>query len=188
MCLKGVWNFFIFLPSSAQSDSVGGLFSINIRPNPTPAHPQKSKELTAPSRTILTSAQQREEVIVVDQVVDEDVYQVQGVPQYNLQFWFVNFSASKAPKTSILDIFQQPFLCRFQNYQICYHLVKFWPRFCRNTNRKSLKKINIFCLLRNQELEHSGSLRNTQEHSRAPTSTHEPSWALISMVPTHCEC
>ena len=63
---------------------------------------------------------------------------LQGVPQFCLHFRFANFSASKVPKSSILDIFQQPFLCRFQNYQIYYHLVKFWPRFCQNTKRKSL--------------------------------------------------
>ena len=38
---------------------------------------------------------------------------IQGVPQYCFHFSFVNFSAFKAPRSSILDIFQQPFQCRF---------------------------------------------------------------------------
>ena len=38
---------------------------------------------------------------------------LQSVRQYCLHFYFVNFSASKAPRSSILDIFQQPFPCRF---------------------------------------------------------------------------
>ena len=63
---------------------------------------------------------------------------IQGVPQYCLHFCFVNFSASKAPRGSILNIFQQPFTCRFRNFQICYYLVQFWPRYCQNTERKSL--------------------------------------------------
>ena len=45
---------------------------------------------------------------------------LQGVPQYCSHFCFVNFSASKASINSILDIFQQPFSCRFKNYPICY--------------------------------------------------------------------
>ena len=69
---------------------------------------------------------------------------LQGVPQYCLHFCFVNFSASKAPKSYTLDIFQQPFLCRFQNYQICYYLVQFWLRYYQNTKRKSLKKLTFF--------------------------------------------
>ena len=47
-------------------------------------------------------------------------HEVQGVPQYCSHFCFVNFSASKASRNSILDIFQQPFSCRFKNYPICY--------------------------------------------------------------------
>ena len=38
---------------------------------------------------------------------------IQGVPQYCFHFYFINFSASKASRSSILDIFQQPFQCRF---------------------------------------------------------------------------
>ena len=38
---------------------------------------------------------------------------LQGVPKNCLHFCFLNFSASKAPGSSILDIFQQPFSCRF---------------------------------------------------------------------------
>ena len=38
---------------------------------------------------------------------------LQGVPQYCFHFCFINFSASKASKSSILDIFQQSFQCRF---------------------------------------------------------------------------
>ena len=40
-------------------------------------------------------------------------YNIQGVPQYCLHFCFVNFLASNALRSSILDIFQQPFQCRF---------------------------------------------------------------------------
>ena len=68
---------------------------------------------------------------------------LQGVPQYCLHFSFVNFSTSKAHRSSILDIFQQPFLCGFQNYQICYYLVQFWLRYYQNTKRKSLKKLRV---------------------------------------------
>ena len=38
---------------------------------------------------------------------------VQGVPQYCFHFCFVYFSASKLPRTYILDIFQQPSPRRF---------------------------------------------------------------------------
>ena len=62
---------------------------------------------------------------------------VQGVPQYCSHFCFVNFSASKAPRNFILDIFQLPFCVDFKNIQFLM-----------------ISKVNIFfCLLLNQELE-----------------------------------
>ena len=65
-------------------------------------------------------------------------FDIHGVPQYCLHFWFVSLLASKATRSSTLEIFQQPFTCRFQNYHICYYLVQFWPTYCQNTKRKSL--------------------------------------------------
>ena len=62
---------------------------------------------------------------------------IQGVPQYCLHFCFVDISASKATSSSILDIFQQHLLCRFQNCKICYALMRSWPKYYQNTKRKS---------------------------------------------------
>ena len=89
---------------------------------------------------------------------------LQDVPQYCLHFCFVNFSASKAPRYSILGIFQQPFT--FQNYQICYYLVQFWPTYFQNTKRKSLWKLTFFIYnwIKNLNTsDHSGILRSTNE-------------------------
>ena len=91
---------------------------------------------------------------------------LQGVPQYCLQFCLVNFSASKAPRSSILPIFQHSFFCRFQNYTICDYLVKSWPRNCRNT-------------------------RITKEYSQAPMSMvprHYDIWVVVAPWHQALEC
>ena len=54
--------------------------------------------------------------------------------------------------------------------------------------KEVILKVNTFCLLLNQELKHSGSLRSTQECPWALESTHDHSWALLSMLQRHYEC
>ena len=44
---------------------------------------------------------------------EKKTYQEREIEEYCFHFSFVNFSASKGPRNSILDIFQQPFQCRF---------------------------------------------------------------------------
>ena len=110
---------------------------------------------------------------------------IQGVLQYYLHFCFVNFLASNEPRCSILEIFQKPFPCRFKSYPICYYSVKWWLRYCQNTKESHFKNYPFFCLLPNQELEHSRSLRNNQVQSRAPMITQEHLRAPWSLITTH---
>ena len=102
---------------------------------------------------------------------------LQGVPQNSLRFSISNFSAYDALKNLILDIFQQPFPCRFQNYQIFYYLVKFWPRYCQNTKRKSSWKSIFFYIT----VLRTWTLRLILNYSEALMSVHEHSYALLSI-------
>ena len=88
---------------------------------------------------------------------------VQGVPQYCINFCFLNFSASYRRRNSILDIFQQPILCRFWKYPIFYYSVKFGLRYWQNTAGRSFQKLIFFVY-----------------YSMKQFSIHELSWVLMS--------
>ena len=64
-------------------------------------------------------------------------HNIQGVPQYCFHFSFLNFSTSKTPRNSILNIFQQPISCRFWKYPIFYFSVKYGPRYWQNTTGRT---------------------------------------------------
>ena len=98
-------------------------------------------------------------------------FAIQGVPQYCFHFCFVKFLASEAPRSSILEIFQQPFPCRFQKYPISYYLVKPGTRYGQNTTGRSFQKLTFFLFIVESRIwaiisihVHSGGLLSTQEH------------------------
>ena len=98
-------------------------------------------------------------------------FNVQGVQQNTFHFYFLNFSASYWSRNSILDIFQQPFPCRFQKYPISYYLVKPGTRYCQNTTGRSFQKSTFFLFIVESRTwaiisihVHSGVLLRTQEH------------------------
>ena len=66
-----------------------------------------------------------------------DKVNIQGVPQNTFRFNFLNFSASYESRNFILDIFQQPYPCRFKKYPVFYYLIKSGPRYCQNSERQS---------------------------------------------------
>ena len=107
---------------------------------------------------------------------------IQGVQQNTFHFCFSNFSASYGSRNSILDIFQQPFLCRFWKYPIFYYLVKSGPRYCKNTAGCSFLKLTFFIDYLNQVFEHSWMCISVHEHWWALISTQKPSGALMIMV------
>ena len=69
---------------------------------------------------------------------------LQGVQQNCIHFCYLNFSASKGSRNSILDISQQPFLCRFKKYRTFYYLVTSGQRYFQNTTGKALEKLTFF--------------------------------------------
>ena len=102
-------------------------------------------------------------------------YKSTRCPAKHVPILFLNFSASYLSRNSILNIFQQPCLCKFQKYPISYYLVKPGARYCQNTKDRSFQKLTFFHLLLNQELEQSCLIRTTQECSRVLKSTQEHS-------------
>ena len=60
-------------------------------------------------------------------------YKSTRCPAKHVPILFLNFSASYLSRNSILNIFQQPCLCKFQKYPISYYLVKPGARYCQNT-------------------------------------------------------
>ena len=108
--------------------------------------------------------------------------------------FFFNFFASKGSRNSILDIFQQPWPCRFYKYPFCYQFGEILTKLLLKYWKKVISKINIFCFITESRTQ---TLKITGEHSRVPMITqdcpwtlktaHETSWAMLSMVQGHYE-
>ena len=98
--------------------------------------------MLAPKKTLLISTHVPVYLnILALEMLDTNI---QGVQQNTSRFCFLNFSASYGSENSILDIFQQPFLCRFQKYPFLYYWVKSGLRYCENTAGCSFIKLTFF--------------------------------------------
>ena len=112
---------------------------------------------------------------------------LQGVPQYCINFCFLNFSASYKQRNSIFDNFQQPISWRFWKYPILYYSVKLGPRYWQNTTGRSFQKLTFFVYYSMKQFsihELSWVLMSSHKHSCALMSTHKygamAQWALMS--------
>ena len=102
----------------------------------------------------------------------------QGTGCSKISFYTFVLLISWPPKhleVPFCTVFNGLLLCRFQNYQICYDLVKFFMRYGKNSKRKSLEKLDfLYNWIKNLNTQdHTGILRSTQKHQWALLSIHK---------------